>query len=246
MCGSANVAINVDYPLITINDVNDDVINLFEVIRNHFDEFIRVVYFTPFSRAELYKIIDDAVNTNINNIERARRYYVRAQLGYGANGSQNLHYGAGFEYKLQKTNYYRVDNWNIKLERLSEIVHKLRFMQIEHRDALELFEKVNRPDNFVYFDPPYLMGVRKSKKRYRFEVDDDFHHKMAAAVTNAKCLIAISGYDSKVYDDLFGHLHKTTGPLTKINTKKTENRECLWTNYVPAELNGSGILKLDL
>ena len=41
MCGSANVALNVDYPLITINDLNSDVINLFKVMRTNLDEFMK-------------------------------------------------------------------------------------------------------------------------------------------------------------------------------------------------------------
>lgn len=246
MCGSANVAINVDFPLVTINDLNDEVVNLFEVLRNHYDEFMRLVYFTPFSRAELYNIIEDAENLNISKVEKARRFYVRSQIGFGANGSQNLHYGAGFEYKTQRSAFYRVDNWNTKLDKLQNIVERLRSLQIEHRDAIELFEKVNRPENIVYFDPPYLMEVRKSKKRYRYEVDKDFHFKLAEAVKNAKCFVAVSGYDSDTYSELFKDFYKTTGPTTKINTKKTENRECLWTNYIPSEQNGSGILKLNL
>src|SRR5450759_984121 len=62
MCGSGNVALNVNYPLITVNDVNDEIINLFNVLRDNYDEFLRALYFTPFSRAELNRIITDAIN----------------------------------------------------------------------------------------------------------------------------------------------------------------------------------------
>ena len=162
MCGSANVALNVNYPLVTINDINDEVINLFEVLRNHYDEFLRLIYFTPFSRNELNKIIDDNRNKIMkSNIERARRYFVLSQLGFGGNGSQNNHYGFGVDYKLYKTNYYKVDNWNIKLKRLAKIANRLRQFQIESKNALELFEKVNKKGNIVYWDPPYLLDLRK-------------------------------------------------------------------------------------
>ena len=143
MCGSANVALNVDYPLVTINDLNDDVINLFYVLREKYDEFLRELYFTPFSRSEFERVVDGTGNcVEASDVEKARRYFLRCQLGYGANGSQNNHLGCGFEWKLQQSNFYRVDNWNVKLKRLANIVARLRGFQIESTDAIELFDNV--------------------------------------------------------------------------------------------------------
>jgi len=240
MCGSANVAINVNYPLVTVNDINSEIINLFYVLRNHYDDFLRALYFTPFSREELNKIITDSINqVELSEVERARRYFVRSQLGFGANGSQNNHHGCGFEWVIQKTNYYRVDNWNVKLERLAKIVAKLRQFQIENRNALELFDSVNRKGNIIYFDPPYLLSLRKSKKRYFHEVDDEFHYLIAEKVKNAKSFIAISGYDSPLYDKIFSGFYKSIDRPTKSNVGKIARSECLWTNYDPETINGN-------
>lgn len=236
MCGSANVALNVDYPLITINDLNDDVINLFEVLRTRQQDLINVIYFTPFSRSELYRILDNYYAPG-DNVERARRFFVRSQLGYGANGSQNTHKGAGFEYGLQRSAYYRVDNWNVKLKRLAQIAEKLRSMQIEKRNAMDLFDKVNRSGSIVYFDPPYVLSTRRSKKRYTHDVEDDFHYQIAEIIPTAKCHLAISGYDSPLYNKIFKKLHKITGPASKAIVSKIERQECLWTNYIPADIN---------
>lgn len=230
MSGSANVALNVNYPLITINDLNDEIINLFQVLRDKEEEFTRQIYFTPFSRSELYKIID-AEPTN-DCIERARRYFIRCQLGYGANGSQNNHKGAGFEYKLHSTNYYRVDNWNKKLKKLAIIADKLRQFQIESTNALKLIEKLDKPSNIIYIDPPYLMSVRSSGKRYLHEVEDGFHEKMAEKclqLEHAKC--AVSGYDSPIYDELFNGFTKVIGPQSNATVSKRGIQEVLWRNY---------------
>lgn len=239
MCGSANVALNVDYPLVTINDVNDEVINLFRILRDQHDEFMRLVYFTPFSRKEHEKIITDCINNvKLTDLERARRYFVKSQVGYGANGSQNNHYGVGFEWRLHKTNYYRVDNWNFKLKKLGEIAERLRHFQIESRDALELFDTVNLKGTIVYFDPPYLLSLRKTKKRYLHETDDSFHRELAERVKSAKCFVIISGYDSPLYEEIFGFLHKITDKPKKSNTGKVYTTECIWTNYNPESMNG--------
>jgi len=244
MCGSANVALNVNYPLVTVNDLNDDIINLFEVLRNNHDELIRLIYFTPFSRSEVNNIITDNRNSlQFDPVERARRYFVKSQLGFGANGSQNNHYGWSIDWVLHKTNYYKVDNWNVKLKRLCKIVARLRQFQIENQDAIDLFNRVNLPGNIVYFDPPYLLSTRKSKKRYLHEVESDFHSQLATIVKNAKCFVAISGYDSPLYDDLFTGFYKSIDKPKQANTGKVKKSECLWTNYDPITINGN--LKLE-
>ncbi len=243
MCGSANVALNVDYPLITINDLNDEVVNLFHVLRDKPDEITKAVYYTPFSRAELRNIVNDTGPVP-DPVERARRYYVRSQLGYGANGSQNNHHGFGCEYGIQKGNYYRVDNWNEKLKKLPEIIQKLRQMQIESRDAFELFEKVDRPTSIIYIDPPYVLDTRKSKKRYKHEWSDEMHMHLAAMLTKSKAFVAVSGYESDLYNELFSDFFKIKSPVNASTVSKKPANEYLWTNYDTAQLNG--VLTLDL
>ena len=236
MAGSANVALNVDYPLITINDLNSEVVNLFEVVRTKQDEFLKAVYFTPYSRDELRRIIE-GYYPKTDEVERARQYFVRSQLGFGANGSQNNHFGFGAEYGLHSSNYYRVENWGIKLKRIPVIVEKLRSMQIENKDIFDLFPRVDRPGSIVYIDPPYSFQSRSSHKRYTHEWNDDDHVRLAEMVKSASSFIAVSGYESKFYNDLFKDYYKTLNIPTRNSVKKKLVQECLWTNYDPASFN---------
>ena len=134
MCGAANVALNVNYPLVTINDLNSDLINLFQVLRSDPDELLRRIYFTPFSREVFENSIEDVEDP----VEKAWQFFVRAQLGYGGVSSQNKHKGFGCEKKISRSQYYRVDNWNKKLEKLDQIIEKLRGFQIENMDVFEI------------------------------------------------------------------------------------------------------------
>ena len=225
MCGAANVALNVDYPLITVNDLNSDIVNLFRVLRDHRDELIERIYLTPFSREELYDCLEAGDSGDI--IEEARRYFLRCQLGYGGNGGQHRHAGTCFEKKLQRSNHYAVDNWNNKPDRLYLIAARLRQLQIEHMDALELLGGLDRPGNLIYVDPPYLKGAR-----YRHGVDIGFHRRLAAglvALEHAK--FAISGIEHPLYEELYGNLNRFYGPLSGATVGKKKVREVLWTNY---------------
>ena len=242
MCGSANVALNAQYPHITVNDLNQEIINLFHVLRNHKEEFLERLYFTPFSRKET----EDAIFYEGDDpIEKARLYYVRCMIGFGANGSQNKHKGVGFEYTIQPRNYYKVDNWNRRLDKLPTIIEKLRHFQIESMDALDLFKRCNQKGNIIYFDPPYVLSTRKSKKRYIHEAEDDFHEKMCEAVQDAEAFVAISGYydeENDIYGDLLPGWFRTDSPETMSNVAKIPRVECLWTNYNPEAIPGQGNL----
>ncbi len=235
-CGAGTVSLNVDYPLKTVNDVNQDIINLFKVLREQQEELIRAIYFTPFSRKEVYDIIDDP-NPVDDPVEKARRFFLRCVAGYGANGSQNDHRGLGFEFKTVRRGFYRVDSWNSKLKKLPIIAEKLRAMQIESMDVLDLIPHYDRETCFIYIDPPYLGHTRYSKKRYRHEADDaEFHIKLAEKLTSLKHAIwAISGYQSDLYDDLYRSYNKDKSKGNRSNTANKLTQEVLWFNY---ELQG--------
>jgi DNA adenine methylase len=234
MCGAANVALNVNYPLVTINDLNSEVVNLFEVLRTDHEALINKIYFTPFSR----EVFENAIEDTDCKLERAWQFFVRAQLGYGGVSSQNKHKGFGCEKKVSRSNYFRVDNWNKKLDKLDAIIEKLRGFQIEHKDVVDIIISYDRPTTIIYIDPPYLRSTRNDNKRYQHEQDDDFHISMLTAALDAKCMISISGYDNELYNDMLSGWFKHIGPVHLSNVKKIERQEVLWTNYDIIKLNG--------
>lgn len=242
MCGSATTAINADprkYPLITINDINSDVINFFYVLREHLGEFLYKLQFTPFSREEFYAASDPCDD----KIEWARRYYVRALQGYSGQGSQNIDkHSWGYEcavvhkYNGNNRSHFRVTTWNSKLTYLHEIAAKLRNMQIEHRHVNEMFDIYGRLNTLLYLDPPYLMETRSDKKRYKFEFRNEDHESLLLKAVDCTCYCAISGYDSKFYDDILLSSDKSKwckiyANPKKTNTSKKSTTECLWINY---------------
>ena len=90
------------------------------------------------------------------------------------------------------------------------------------------------------------MSLRKSKKRYLHEQEDDFHFRLAKKVEGARCFVAISGYDSPLYAKLFKGMYKTVDVPKASNVGNIVTSECLWTNYDTEKTNGSVELKLGL
>src|SRR2546427_7978476 len=76
--GSAAVLINrPPAPVETYNDLDGEVVNFFECLRDHGKELVRLISLTPFSRVELVKALSPAAG--LTKLERARRFFVRAR-----------------------------------------------------------------------------------------------------------------------------------------------------------------------
>lgn len=68
------------------NDMDDDVVNLFEILRSdESDKLVEMLRLTPFSKAEFeraYQISDIP-------IERARKLVIRSYMGFRSSGHRN-------------------------------------------------------------------------------------------------------------------------------------------------------------
>src|SRR5438034_10144833 len=71
--GSAAVLINrPPAPVETYNDLDGEVVNFFECLRDHGDRLIRAISLTPFSREELVRALTP--ESGLSDLERARRF----------------------------------------------------------------------------------------------------------------------------------------------------------------------------
>lgn len=104
-------------------------------------------------------------------------------------------------------------------------------LRIIHGDALSWLEKFRpKGDEFIYCDPPYLLGTRTGAASiYRYELTDDDHEHLLACLLRLRCSIAISGYASAMYSRALAGWRVSKFLTTKRNHERSE--ECLWMNY---------------
>lgn len=95
---------------------------------------------------------------------------------------------------------------------------------------------IHQPTTFVYADPPYLPYTRTSDHRYRFEYTIDDHVRLLNELNSLDCMVMISGYNSRLYNDHLSHWRKYEfRAMTRGGSQRTE---CLWMNYPePAALH---------
>jgi len=225
-CGSASVFLRKPPSKIeVINDLDGEVINFFKMLREHTDDLINAINLTPYSRTEYvlaWKHADDP-------LERARRYYVRAWQGF----SGNTNAPTGWRYQRDSSrNKSIIDDWCESADRLPPIVERLKHAFIENDDAINVIHRYDAPGTLFYIDPPYLHETRSRNGKnnganYRCEVDDSYHQSLLQAILGAIGMVAISGYDSEMYNDTLADWHKCMKVARTQNTSVTKV-EHLW------------------
>lgn len=235
--GSAAVLINrPPSPVETYNDLDGDLVNFFRVLRDEQDALIRAIGLTPFSREELRRATQEEPEA-LSDLERARRFFVRArQVRTGLAQTASEGRWAHCLLTSRAGMGGAVSRWLGSVEGLSEIVQRLLRVQIENAPALEVIRRYDSPETLFYCDPPYVHGTRGDAKAYGFEMTDAEHEELARMLLEVRGKVAISGYASSLYEDLYAGWTRVEAPTRMIHSSKGERTEVLWVNYeLPAE-----------
>jgi DNA adenine methylase len=177
---------------------------------------------TPWARDEYY----DSYNSTDDPIEKARKFLVRCWQAYATRTGGKT----GWRHSAAGLCPNMPEQWDKVPGRVFEVATRLKHAQIENKDAIELIEKYNHPDVFIYADPPYVTNTRASKI-YACEIDDDYHMRMLNALKKHQGNVIISGYDNELYNE---HLSNWHIEHKKASVENGATRiETIWMNYDP-------------
>ncbi len=207
----------------TINDVDGNVVNLFRVCRENPEELARAVALTPWSREEFVSCVDLDIS---DPIERARRTLVRyhqsfATCNHSKFSWRNVQVASGPPCSKQ---------WNDLPSEVAEVCKRLKEVQIENIDALELIKRYDNPDTLLYLDPPYPLNIRE-KNMYKHEMSDSQHEELLGLILKSKSKIIISSYDNDLYNDMLKNWYASEKSTTV--QKGLPRTEKIYMNYQP-------------
>lgn len=230
--GSASVLINREpSPVETYNDLDEELVNFFQVLRDQQTKLIQAIAFTPFSKRE-FELAISQPEIAISNLERARRFYIRArQVRTGL--AQTASSGRWAHCKLTSRAGMAgaVSRWLGSIEDLSLIVQRLQRVQIEYSPALDVIKRYDSPETLFYCDPPYPHESRGDNKAYGYEMSDEDHFQLASILHHVEGKVAISGYDSPLMNELYGDWQRFSAPSKQCHSVKKLRTEVLWMNY---------------
>lgn len=236
--GSFVVSLNYNGRVIkTANEINSDITNFFEVLRNNESDLVRLLLLTPCSETEYLNCWEKSDD----NIEQARRFYVRIRQSFFGLGAQRKNKGWHMAKKhVNASGGETVSRWNNAIEKLHDVADVIRSnFQIINGSYSDCIDRIDHPKAFFYADPPYPEESRKSKNDYKFEFTDDDHRLLSEKLHSIEGLAMVSGYDCNLMNELYGDFYKTKFPVKKNNIRSGEVQEVIWTNYDPSKVNQS-------
>ncbi len=209
----------------TVNDLDGNVVNLFEWIRKDPERLAHEIYYTPFAR----QIYEEAFTAEPkDSFARAVNFYIRLNMGHGfrTNGER-----VGWKNDVQgRERAYAAQDWCSLPEKIMQAAERLRGVQIDNRPAEKIIDQYNHEKVLQYWDPPYVLGTRHGKQ-YRYEMSDREHEILLEKANKSRAKIIISGYDSGLYNDMLKDWYRCeTVAYSQVASKR---KEVIWMNYDP-------------
>lgn len=218
------------------NDLDGRVANVFRVLRDpeKRSSLKEQVYWTPFAREEYEHSKESADDP----IEDARRMITRAfqgHIGAGAPGSNS-----GFRSHTKRRGTDHADTWISWPEQVDRFGERLRGVVIERRPAMRVIQDQDSEETLFYCDPPYVQSEREAVEMYDHEMVEDDHRALAEVLRGVEGKVLLSGYDSSLYEDLYGDW-QTARRTANANGQSggRKRTEVLWMNNAASNQNNT-------
>ena len=155
------------------NDLDGGLVNLFEVVRNQFQDFKKGLGGLLFSRELFDKFKADPMPDD--PVEAAVRYYYLFNNSFFGAGPPKCSWGYSRERCVP------IDFWN-GVENLEEIWRRLQTVYVEGSDFRKCIQRWDGPDTVFFLDPPYY-GIDYYKLNFKEEDHEDLYKLLCGAVT---------------------------------------------------------------
>ncbi len=215
-----------------INDIDQDLVTFFRVVREKPEELIASFEWELVSRTEFERLATlDA--SQLTDVQRAHRFYYLIMAGWGG----ELNYPR-FQTSITDGGHGNrlIGALTTLRQRLEPVHERLKTVIIENLDWQSCFERYDRPGTVMYVDPPYPGNKCNYAHNMRGWPE---HHLLAERLKSAKCRWMLSSYDIPEMHTLFSDyfilaVQSSSGMSTEKNgITRTVNREVLITNYEP-------------
>lgn len=219
--GGANVLLRKRRSQIEVaNDISGSVVNFFRVLRDRSGELERSLSLTPFALEE-YEAANAVKWRHEDPVEAARVFFVASWGGHtGTNGDWRAR---GWRRTADRD---VAGDMRRAVKRIQRLAERLRGVAIDHLPWEDCLAAYDRPDTFIYADPPYVRTARAKPEPSNGyganDFDDGAHERLLAALEAAKGGVALSGYASPLYERLLDKRRWSSVILGKAK------KEVLW------------------
>jgi DNA adenine methylase len=211
----------------TINDINNMVINFYEIVKTDFNSLKEKIEATLFSRST-YTVAWSIYRMPhlFTKLSRAWAFYIATNMGFACTiGSW------GFDKYGKRPKAFH----NKKIRFSEEIPKRLERTQIECDDACKVIESRDAVDAFHYVDPPY---IDTHQAHYGGYTATDFK-KLLETLSSIQGKFLLSSFPSEILDQFIREngwytksFSKTlSSQKVKTGESRTQKTEVLTANY---------------
>lgn len=171
------------------NDLNQDLVNLFRIIRDNYTKFAHRANWSMHSRAMFQEATERLQNDrSLSETERAVFFALRQIQSFS--GTRKA-----WAYRVSPNHSFS-GRWFPFLKRIELINARLKKVQIECLDFEEVIKKYDSKDTLFYLDPPYV-GTERYYNSKDAEFMKDDHSRLAHTLKRIKGRFVLSYYEHK-------------------------------------------------
>ncbi|MFH2011670.1 MAG: DNA adenine methylase, partial [Pseudomonadota bacterium] len=165
-----------------LNDKDEDLVNLYRIIQNHYEEFVRQFRHLLVSR-KIFDILERQDPFTLTDIQRAVKYFYLLKTSFGGH-IINQSFGYSTTHK---------PNLNILdlEERILQIHWRIARVIIENLEWYDCLKRYDRVHTLFYLDPPYY-----ETKDYRHNFEEEDFRALATLLNNikGKFILSLGGH----------------------------------------------------
>lgn len=204
-----------------INDINSDLINLYNVVRTSPQELARLIHYTPKHESQFDEYVNLFFNkrpeyATLPDTMRALIFYYLVKNSFNA---------------LFKIFSVGSTGWNGDgvIETMWQVHEKLKNTDILNRDVMDILQNFTNSSTLVYLDPPYAVTIQDAQYYYQYVMAEKAHTDLRDfLVGNSAKFMWVMSYDihpfvDKLYAGANGiHMIKTSEQFqSSINKNKS-------------------------
>jgi DNA adenine methylase len=230
-------------PIEVLNDIDEELINFFRVVKHRPQELIESFDLELVSRGEFLRLADADPQT-LSEVERAHRFYYLIMAGWGGEARyprfQTSTSDGGHGNRL-------IGALKTLRKRIEPVHNRLRTVIIENLDWNECIDRYDRPTSFLYLDPPYPRNGANYKHNIRLAAE---HSAIAERLSKVQSKWMLSSYDTDEVRANFRQykivpiqsssgMRASEAEIRANGIKRTVNREILILNYDQPLVDGT-------
>lgn len=172
-----------------LNDRDEDLMNLFRIVQNHFEEFVKQFKYFIISR-KIFDILKRQDPFTLTDIQRAVKYFYLLKMSFSSRMTSPT-------LACSTTHPANLNLLSLE-ENILQMHWRLARVMIENLDWQECLKRYDKVHTLFYLDPPYYRT-----KDYRYNFEGEEFAALAASVGQTKGKFLLSLGDHPLMRKLF-------------------------------------------